>query len=145
MHGPARLFAFTFGLAYLVLAVLEVFLGITDQVFHVGGRTFFEYAALHNAIHWLLALVLLSSLYFGRYPAKMTAWTVGSIFAVVALISLFARGWSGDVLGHGHAMPWGLVAMNLLTAVCGLLVGYTSDARPGMTRKALHKARGRST
>jgi hypothetical protein len=142
MNGPARLFAFGFGIAYCVLANFEVYLALSHHVYR-AGTLLFEYAALHNAIHWLLALVLLSSLYFGRYPAKMTAWTVGSVFAVLSLVSLFARGWSGDILGHGHALPWGYVGANILTAVSGLVVGYSSDARPGMTRKALSKARGK--
>lgn len=130
------------GIAYVVLAAFEVLLGVTGRSLSSNGREWFAFAGLHNAIHWLVALVFLSSLYFGRYPAKMTAWTVGAVYAVLTLLALFARAWLGRVLGHDGALPWGYVVSMGLTTLLALMVGYGSEAKPGMTRRNLRRARG---
>jgi len=90
----------------------------------------------------LVALTFFSAVYFGRYPVKMTAWILGAIYAVLTLLAFLADDWLGHLLGHNGALPWGYIVTMGLTAFLALLVGYGSEARPGMTRKNLRRARG---
>lgn len=52
----------------------------------------------------------------------------------ISVLSLFARGWFGHLMGHGAPLPLLLVFSNVATCLLGLLAGYTSPATRGMVR-----------
>src|SRR4030081_2866413 len=78
--GIVRMYALVFGLAYLAVAALEVGLKVFGSgSLMVGSQTILKITPAQNAIHWLVGLAVLGSLFAATAIAKMGARGVGVV------------------------------------------------------------------
>jgi hypothetical protein len=131
----ARTYALVFGIAYVVVAVVEDVLGSSGL--SVGGATILKVTPVQNAIHWLVGVAVLGSFFAGETAARLVARIVGVVFVVVTLLGVFARHLTGELLGFHGNLPWSYNVVHALTAVAALIAGFavskiygTADASP---------------
>lgn len=136
--GPARMFATVFGIAYLGVALTEVVLGLMGSTWMVNGVHILSFALMHNIVHWVTGIVLLSALGFGRWPTKLASRTVGFVFSAVFILGLLTPALMGNIMGHGDSVPMAYNMIHLATGALGLLAGFTSHAQPYMVRGRTH-------
>jgi len=127
-RGPARTFALVLGTAYLGVALLEVLVGRWTA----GGAVLLDHEPVHNTIHWLTAAALLTAAFVRESAARPILLGVGTVFALVSLMGVFARGTTGELLGYGHAIPWVYNWIHIATAAGALYFGWPTHARTGM-------------
>jgi hypothetical protein len=118
----ARTYALIFGIAYIGVAVAEDILGSSGLT--VGGTTILKITAIQNAIHWVVGLAVLGSFFAGETAARLVARVVGIVFVVVTLLGVFARDFTGDLLGFHGPLPWSYNVVHALTAVAALVAGF---------------------
>ncbi|HET6398266.1 MAG TPA: DUF4383 domain-containing protein [Candidatus Thermoplasmatota archaeon] len=132
--GPARTYALVFGITYLVVAAVEAYLGYMDQSLIFGGATILSFALVHNIVHWATGLALLGGGLAKEWNAKGVVRTIGIVFAVVALLGIFARDFMGMLLGHDGPLPWSYNWIHIGTSVLALVAGFVNFAPENRTR-----------
>lgn len=123
-RGIARTYALFFGLAYIAVAVVEVFLG--DGGLRIGGTSILELTLIQNLVHWLVGIVVLGSYFGGEAAARLVARIVGSVFVVVTILGVVARDVAGDLLGFNGPLPWSYNVVHLVTAAVALFAGFAA-------------------
>ena len=121
----ARTYALIFGIAYIGVAVFEDILGSTGL--KIGDTTILKVTAIQNAIHWAVGVAVLGSFFAGEIAARIVARIVGVIFVVVTLVGVFARDFTGDLLGFNGPLPWSYNVVHALTAIAALVAGFAVD------------------
>jgi len=117
----AKTFALTFGIIYVVVALLEVL------VYRGTGcsATFLCFAPVHNAIHWIAGLAGLIAYSQGESMSRMYAQVFGIVFLLVAILGFIpatANGLLATVLGYPVNLVYNLV--HLVTGVLGIWAGF---------------------
>lgn len=120
--GIARTYALIFGIAYIAVAVLEDVLG--GKGLRIGDTLILRVTAVQNLIHWLVGVAVLGSFFAGEVAAKMVARVVGIVFVVVTLLGIFARTFTGKLLGFHGPLPWSYNIVHLVTAIFALIAGF---------------------
>jgi hypothetical protein len=132
-RGIARTYALFFGIAYVAVAVLEVILG--SDGLRIGGTTILEVTVIQNLIHWAVGIAVLASYFAGEVAARTVARVIGIVFVVVTLLGIFARDFTGELLGFDGPLPWSYNVVHLITAAVALFAGFAAE-RAYSTRSA---------
>lgn len=122
--GIARTYALIFGIAYLAVAILEDVLGSKGWV--AGDAIILKVTGVQNAIHWIVGLAVLGSFFAGEMAAKMVSRVVGIVFVVVSLLGIFARTFTGKLLGFHGPLPWSYNIVHVATAIFALVAGFAA-------------------
>ena len=109
--GP---FALAFGVAYLLIAVLEIVAG--DAL-----EPMLRYTAPMNALHWLVGVTLLLALLATRPTTTVLVRVVGALLFLLAVVSVLARQQTGDLFVFGEPMPFASIALHGLTGIALLV------------------------
>ena len=123
--GIARVYALVFGIAYLLVALLEVVLGSSGLA--LGDTVILRVTPVQNAIHWIVGLAVLGSFFAGEIAARTVARVIGIVFVVVTLLGFVARDLTGQLLGFGGPLPWSYNLVHLATAAVALFAGFAAE------------------
>jgi len=137
-RGIAKTYALIFGIAYVVVALLEVIAGRDGWT--VGGavtstnQVILAFQPVHNLIHWATGVVVLGSFFAGESAARGVTRVVGVIFLIVTLVGLIAPKFTMDLLGYGELspVPISYTLVHAITAIGALYAGF-SGARTTAT------------
>ncbi len=132
--GIARAYALIFGIAYLAVAILELFF-MTDNPLVIGDATILAGGTVHIIIHSAVGALVLWSYFAGETAARMVARIVGITFVVVSLLNLFAGEFYWDLVaggtlqGQDSGTPVVYTIVHIATALGALYAGFAT--RPG--------------
>lgn len=132
--GIARAYALIFGIAYLAVAILEVFFRSDDPLV-IGGTTILAGGTVHIVIHFAVAALVLGSYFAGETAARMVARIIGVTFVVVSLLNVFAGTFYWDLVAGGtlqsqeSGTPVVYTVVHIATALAALYAGFAT--RPG--------------
>ena len=127
--GIVRVYALVFGIAYLAVAALEVGLKIFGSgTLTAGGQVILKVTPVQNAIHWAVGLVVLGSFFAGTPTAKAVARGVGLVFLLVSGLGIFARTFTGNLLGFHGPLPWSYNVVHIATMAAALFAGFAAEA-----------------
>ncbi|MFN2557481.1 MAG: DUF4383 domain-containing protein [Nitriliruptorales bacterium] len=100
MNLSATRFGNVFGAAYLAIGLIGFVLTGFDGVAGTHGETLivFEINPLHNVVHALVGLALLTSATAGEWVARQAALVVGGGYALVGVLGFFAIGTDANIL-----------------------------------------------
>jgi hypothetical protein len=122
--GPARTFCLVFGVAFLLVALIESVMG----TWRAGNVILADFTLTQNIIHWITGLALLGAYFAPEYVAKGFARTFGIIYILVALLGIAARTWTGQLVGYEGPLPWIYNLEHAALGIFGLIAGFTSRA-----------------
>ena len=128
-RGIASVYALVFGIAYIAVALLEDIIG-TDG-WRAGGTTILRLTAVQNVIHWAVGLAAIGSYFAGETVAKMVARVIGIVFVIVSLLGIFAREFTGKLLGFDGDLPWSYNIVHIVTALAALFAGFAASRAYG--------------
>lgn len=136
-YGIARSYALVFGIAYIGVAILELFFPARDPL-QVGDMVLLARGTLHNVIHWAVGILVLGSFVAGETAAKVVARAVGAVFVVVTLLNLFASNFYAELvgLGEGAGTPVVYTLVHAVTAAAALYAGFASHPRYALAAPA---------
>lgn len=117
----AKTYAVVFGIAYVLVALLEFLFK------QVGGLLWFT--PVHNGIHWLTGVLGLVAYGMGDKAAKTYAQVFGVVFTLVAILGFLAPGFLAQVLGYPVNLFYNLV--HTATGLLGLYVGFMGMKKMG--------------
>ncbi len=129
--GIARFYALVFGIAYLAVAILELFF-MTDNPLQIGGATIVAGGTVHIIIHFAVAILVLGSYFAGETAARMVARIVGIVFVVVFLLNVFASDFYWDLVAGGvledqeSGTPVFYTLVHAATAAAALYAGFAT-------------------
>jgi hypothetical protein len=129
--GIARMYALIFGIAYLAVAVLELFFPTNDPLV-IGGATIIAGGTVHIVIHFVVAALVLGSYFAGETAARMVARVVGIVFVVVSLLNIFAGQFYWDLVaggtlqGQDAGTPVAYTLVHIATAAAALYGGFAT-------------------
>ena len=127
--GIVRVYALVFGIAYLAVAVLEDGLRIFGSgTLMAGSQVVLKVTPVQNAIHWAVGLVVLGSFFAGTPTAKAVARGVGLVFLLVSGLGIFARTFTGNLLGFHGPLPWSYNVVHIATMAAALFAGFAAEA-----------------
>jgi hypothetical protein len=119
------LYAFVFGLAYLLVAILEITLGDVSP----AGIVLIEFTLLQNSVHWITGSVVFGSFIRGENAARFVAKGVAIIFGILSILGLVARAWLGGILGFPGPLPWFYNWVHIATAAAAAVTGFAQWAQ----------------
>ena len=131
--GVARAYALIFGIAYLAVAVLELFFR-TDDPLAIGGTAIVAGGTVHIVIHFAVAALVLGSYVAGEAAARIVARIVGITFVVVSLLNVFAGDLYWDLVAGGtlgaqeSGTPVAYTIVHIATALAALYAGFATRA-----------------
>ncbi|HEX2090711.1 MAG TPA: DUF4383 domain-containing protein [Actinomycetota bacterium] len=120
--GVVRAYALIFGIVYAAVALLELILG--DDGLEIGGAQILQLEPLQNAVHWIIAVVVLGSFFAGENAARMVARIVGIVLVVLAIYGFVAPDSLGDLLGYEGDIPAAYNWIHLLSGLVALFAGF---------------------
>ncbi len=129
--GVARAYALIFGIAYLAVAILELFFSASSPLV-IGGATIVAGGVVHIVIHFAVAILVLGSYFAGDMAARMVARIVGIVFVVVSLLNLFASDFYWDLVaggtlqGQDSGTPVVYTLVHIATALAALYAGFAT-------------------
>ena len=127
--GIVRVYALVFGIAYLAVAVLKDGLRIFGSgTLMAGSQVVLKVTPVQNAIHWAVGLVVLGSFFAGTPTAKAVARGVGLVFLLVSGLGIFARTFTGNLLGFHGPLPWSYNVVHIATMAAALFAGFAAEA-----------------
>ena len=131
--GFARFYALVFGIAYIGVAVLELFFSETDPL-TIGDTVILARTTLQNIVHFAVGIVVLGSFFAGESAARTVARIIGVVFVALTIYGFVAPESLGDILGFSETVyPDGIpVVYNFIhaaTAVLALFAGFAGSRR----------------
>jgi len=127
--GIVRVYALVFGIAYVAVAALEDGLRIFGSgTLMAGSQVVLKVTPVQNAIHWAVGLVVLGSFFAGTPTAKAVARGVGLVFLLVSGLGIFARTFTGNLLGFHGPLPWSYNVVHIATMAAALFAGFAAEA-----------------
>ncbi len=124
-----RVYALVFGIAYLGVTAVELILGSSG--YKVGSQLILKATPEQTTIHALVGLAVLGSFFAGDAVAKLVARAVGIVFVAVSALGIFARTFTGKLLGFHGPLPWSYNAVHLLTMAAALFAGFAVEKAYG--------------
>lgn len=126
--GIARFYALVFGIAYLGVAILELFYPVGDPLV-IGDTVILARGTLHNIIHFAVGILVLGSFFAGESAAKTVARIVGVVFLVITILNIVASNFYAELvgLGEGAGTPVAYTIVHAITAIGALLAGFSSS------------------
>jgi hypothetical protein len=127
--GFARFYALVFGVAYIGVAILELFFSETDPL-QIGDTIILQRTVLQNIVHFAVGIVVLGSFFAGEGPARTVARIVGIVFLALTIYGLAAPESLGEMLGYEEGIPAIYNIIHAATAVLALFGGFAGSRRP---------------
>ncbi|MGH3443149.1 MAG: DUF4383 domain-containing protein [Nitriliruptorales bacterium] len=124
---PAKSFAYVFGAAYLVAGLLGFVVTGFDGLIEPQGDilVIFEVNPLHNGVHTLIGVALVSGAVAGETTARQVALLVGIVYAVLGVVGFFLVDLEElNVLALNAEDNW----LHIGTAVLAIAFGFASRA-----------------
>lgn len=133
--GFARTYALIFGIAYIGVAILELFFPLTDPL-AAGDTVILARTTLQNIVHFAVGVVVLGSFFAGESAARMVARVIGIVFVVLTIWGFVASESLGDILGfpEGVGIPMVYNIIHAATALLALFAGFGGSR--GMDRRS---------
>jgi hypothetical protein len=126
--GFARFYALVFGIAYIGVAVLELFFPLDDPLL-IGDTVILARTTLQNIIHFAVGIVVLGSFFAGEGAARTVARIIGVVFVVLTIYGFVAPDSLGDLLGYPGDIPAVYNYIHAATAVLALFAGFAGSRR----------------
>jgi Domain of unknown function (DUF4383) len=122
--GAARIFALSFGVLFVAVAVTEL---LTQDTL----TPVLEYSAPLNAIHWAIGVLLLIAAVAGERISRVVARVLGVALGVATVWLLLSRGSFEELLDYPqpHPLPGSYLVLYGVTAIVALVAGFVSLAR----------------
>ena len=131
--GFARMYALIFGIAYIGVAILELFFPLSDPL-QAGNTVILARTTMQNIVHWVVGVVVLGSFFAGEAAARMVARIVGVVFVVLTIWGFVAPDSLGSILGYPDDLPMVYNIIHAATALLALFAGFAGtrevDRRP---------------
>ncbi len=127
--GVARLYALVFGIAYLGVAILELFYPETDPL-TISDTVVFQRTVLHNVVHWATGIIVLGSFFAGETAARAVARVIGVVFLALTIYGFVAPESLGELLGYDGDIPAVYNFIHAATAVLALFAGFAGRRAP---------------
>lgn len=129
--GFARFYALVFGIAYLGVAILELFFPEGDAL-KAGNFVLFERTTLQNIIHFAVGAVVLGSFFAGESTARTVARVIGILFLALTIWGFVSPDSLGSFLGYSGEIPLFYNLVHAATAALALFAGFagTAERRP---------------
>lgn len=131
--GFARTYALIFGIAYLGVAILELFFPLTDPL-AAGNTVILARTTIQNIVHFAVGVVVLGSFFAGEAAARTVARVIGVVFLVLTIWGFVSPDSLGDILGYNDGIPMVYNIIHALTALTALFAGFAGgrdmDRRP---------------
>jgi hypothetical protein len=121
--GIARFYALVFGVAYLGVAILELFYPESDPL-QIGDVVILQRTVLQNVVHFAVGIVVLGAFFAGERAARNVARVIGVVFLLLTIYGLAAPESMGNVFGYRGGMPMAYTVIHAVTAVLALLAGF---------------------
>ena len=123
--GIARFYALVFGIAYLAVAILELF--YSDKALSIGNTVILYKGTLHNVIHFAVGILVIGSFFAGESAAKSVARVVGVLFLVITIWNVVAGDSYADFVGiPGGELPVSYTIVHAITAIGALFAGFSA-------------------
>ncbi|MGH2663776.1 MAG: DUF4383 domain-containing protein [Actinomycetota bacterium] len=126
--GFARFYALVFGIAYIGVAVLELFFPLDDRLL-IGDTVILARTTLQNIVHFAVGIVVLGSFFAGEAAARTVARIIGVVFVVLTIYGFVAPDSLGDLLGYPGDIPAVYNWIHAATAVLALFAGFAGSRR----------------
>lgn len=130
--GFARTYALIFGIAYLGVAILELFFGLGSPL-KIGNFVLLERTTLQNIVHFGVGAVVLGSFFAGEGAARVVARIIGIVFVALTIWGFVSAASLGKFLGFPGDLPMFYNIVHAVTAVVALFAGFagpSSERRP---------------
>lgn len=126
--GFARFYALVFGIAYIGVAVLELFYPADDPL-RIGDAIILQRTTLQNIVHFAVGIVVLGSFFAGETAARNVARIIGVVFVVITVWGFVSPSSLGEFLGYDGDLPMVYNIIHLVTAVLALFAGFAGSRR----------------
>ncbi len=140
MRYAAKIFGYSFGVAYLLLSLVGF--GITSYAvtsfskwIDPGGEhhlVFFQMIAFQNLVHMLLGMALLAGSAGTEATARRTVLLVGLVFLVVGISGFYVVGQPSNFMGTNEATS----TVHIATALAALIAAAVSQPGGGTAEEA---------
>jgi uncharacterized protein DUF4383 len=127
--GFARFYALVFGVAYIGVAILELFFPESDPLL-IGDTVILERTVLQNIVHFAVGIVVLGSFFAGETAARTVARIIGVVFVALTIYGFVAPDSLGELLGYRGEIPVVYNLIHAVTAALALLAGFAGSRRP---------------
>lgn len=127
--GIARFYALVFGIAYIGVAILELFYPESDPL-TIGDTVVLQRTVLQNVVHFAVGIVVLGSFFAGEGPARMVARVIGVVFLILTVYGFVAPDSLGELLGYDGDIPAAYNFIHAVTAVLALFAGFAGRRAP---------------
>jgi hypothetical protein len=127
------MFALTFGIIYVVVALVEI-LFFRDAS---PETAFLLFNLNHNIVHWVAGVLGLVAYSMGESVSRMYAQVFGIVFLLVAILGFIPatnEGFLNSILGYPVNLLYSVV--HLVTGVLGLMAGFGAASSMDMDKKA---------
>ena len=121
--GIARFYALVFGIAYIGVAILELFYPESDPL-TIGDTVILERTVLQNVVHFAVGIVVLGSFFAGEMAARNVARVIGVVFVILTIYGFAGPDSLGELLGYEGDIPVVYNIIHLATAVLALFAGF---------------------
>jgi uncharacterized protein DUF4383 len=125
--GIVRFYALVFGIAYVGVAILELFYPQSDPL-SIGDTLILQRTVLQNVFHFAVGIVVLGSFFAGERAARTVARIVGVVFAGLSLWGFIAPSALGSFFGYPGDIPLAYNVIQVATAVLALFAGFAGFA-----------------
>jgi hypothetical protein len=126
--GFARFYALVFGVAYIGVAILELFYPADDPL-RIGDLVILQRTTLQNIIHFAVGIVVLGSFFAGETAARNVARVIGVVFVAITIWGFLSPGGLGEFLGYDGDIPAVYNFVHLVTALLALFAGFAGSRR----------------
>ena len=126
--GFARFYALVFGVAYIGVAILELFYPADDPL-RIGDLVILQRTTLQNIIHFAVGIVLLGSFFAGETAARNVARVIGVVFLALTIWGFLSPSGLGEFLGYDGDIPAVYNFVHLVTALLALFAGFAGSRR----------------
>jgi hypothetical protein len=126
--GFARFYALVFGVAYIGVAILELFYPADDPL-RIGDLVILQRTTLQNIIHFAVGIVVLGSFFAGETAARNVARIIGVVFVALTIWGFLSPSSLGEFLGYDGDIPAVYNFVHLVTALLALFAGFAGSRR----------------
>jgi hypothetical protein len=126
--GFARFYALVFGVAYIGVAILELFYPADDPL-RIGDLVILQRTTLQNIIHFAVGIVVLGSFFAGETAARNVARIIGVVFVALTIWGFLSPSSLGEFLGYDSDIPAVYNFVHLVTALLALFAGFAGSRR----------------
>jgi uncharacterized protein DUF4383 len=127
--GFARFYALVFGIAYIGVAILELFFSLSDPL-TIGDTVIVQRTLLQNIVHFAVGIIVLGSFFAGETAARTVARIIGVVFVALTIYGFVAPDSLGELLGYDGEIPAVYNFVHAVTAALALLAGFAGSRRP---------------